>query len=132
MTNKAVQLMRKKYKTFAKHKDSLHPICIRAAKAADKEVKDAKANFEKRLANNINSDSKTFFAYVRERSKMKVNVGPLINSTGEKMKDAQGMADEFNTYFALVFTKEDNTSMPQAERVFKGPETELFDRSDHQ
>ena len=31
-----------------------------------------------------------------------------------------------NTYFASVFTKEDNTSMPQAERVFRGPETELL------
>ena len=42
------------------------------------------------------------------------------------MVDAHGMADEFNTYLASVFTKEDNTSMPQAERVFKGPETELL------
>ena len=42
------------------------------------------------------------------------------------MEDAHGMADEFNVYFASVFTKEDNTSMPQAERVFKGPETELL------
>ena len=65
MTNKVVQLVRKKYKAFAKHKDSHHPACIRATKAADKEVKDAKANFEKRLAANIKTDSKSFFAYVR-------------------------------------------------------------------
>ena len=82
MTNEVVQLARKKYKTFAKHKDSLHSACIRAAKAADKEVEYAKANFEKRLADNIKTDSKSFFAYVRERSKSKVKVGPLINSTG--------------------------------------------------
>ena len=49
-------------------------------------------------------------------------MGPLINSTGEKMADAHAMADEFNTYF----TKEDNKSRPQAERVFKGRKTELL------
>ena len=53
-------------------------------------------------------------------------MGPLINSTEEQMEDIYGMVDEFNIYFASVFTKEDNTSMPQAERVFKGPETELL------
>ena len=46
-----------------------------------------------------------------ERSKTKVKVGPLMNSTGEKIEDAHRMADEFNTYFASVFTKEDNMSM---------------------
>ena len=66
MTNKAVQLMRQKYKTFAKHNDSLHPACIRAAMAADKEVEDAKVNFEMRLADNIKTDSESFFAYVSE------------------------------------------------------------------
>ena len=105
---------------------TLYQACIRATKAADKEVKDANANFEKRLADNIKTDSKSFFAYVRKRSKTKVKVGPLINSAGEKMEDAHGMADEFNTYFASVLTKEDNASMPQAERVFKGPETKLL------
>ena len=42
------------------------------------------------------------------------------------MEDAHGVADEFNTYFASVCMKEDNTSMPQAKRVFIGPETELL------
>ena len=36
------------------------------------------------------------------------------------------MADEFNNYFASVFTKEDNTSMPHAERVLEGPASELL------
>ena len=55
---------------------------------------DTKANFEKRLADNIKTDSKSFFAYVRERNKTNVKVVPLINGTGEKMEDAHGMADE--------------------------------------
>ena len=38
----------------------------------------------------------------------------MTNSSGEKMEDAHRMADEFNTYFASVFMKEDNTSMLQA------------------
>ena len=105
-TNKAVQFVRKKYKAFAQHADSLYPAYIRAAKATDKEVRDAKANFEKRLADNIKTDSKSFFAYFRERNKTKVKVGPLINGTRKKMEDAHGMADEFNTNFTSVFMRQ--------------------------
>ena len=42
-------------------KDSHHPACVRASRLASREVKKAKLHFEKKLAENIKKDSKSFF-----------------------------------------------------------------------
>jgi len=46
---------------FRKYKDSRHPACKRASAKASRETKKAKYNFERKLAENIKSDSKSFF-----------------------------------------------------------------------
>ena len=38
----------------------------------------AKLDFEVKLAENIKEDPKTFYAYVRSKSKVKVGIGPLL------------------------------------------------------
>ena len=40
----------------------------------------SKLNFEKKLAENIKKDSKSFFAYVRGRSQATRKVGPLTDN----------------------------------------------------
>ena len=59
------------------------------------------------IAKNIKNDKKTFFAYVRSKSKSKVTPGPLLNEAGETVSDLKESADMFNCYFSSVFTKED-------------------------
>ena len=54
--------------------------CQRDAKH---EIKTAKRDFEKKLAQNINEDSKSLYAYVRSKQKVRYNVGPLKRETGE-------------------------------------------------
>jgi len=64
------------------------------------------------LANNIKEDRKSFFAYVRSKSKSNVNVSSLADSQGELTSDSKAEAEMLNDVFSSVFTKELETDMP--------------------
>ena len=44
---------------------------------------------------------------------VKTNVGPLQTETGECIIGDKEMAEQLNTYFGSVFTKEDTNQMPE-------------------
>lgn len=111
MTHGAVKAVRRKYKTYRRYKNSHHPAYVKAERKARYLVKQAKLNFEKKLAESIKKDTKSFFAYVRSKSKAQVRVGPLKDS-GHVIADSKSMAEIFNDYFASVFTVEDTSSVP--------------------
>ena len=67
------------------------------------EVKKARRNFEKKLAENIKSDKKSFVAYARSKNKCKVQVGP-VHINGEVLSSERDMVTAFNDYFVSVFT----------------------------
>ena len=46
------------------------------------QVRKSKRNFEHKLAQNIKSDSKSFYAYVRSKQNVRDRVGPLEDSAG--------------------------------------------------
>jgi ribonuclease P/MRP protein subunit RPP40 len=112
MTYRAAKYVRKKYRVFAKYKDNKHPAYVAAERKAKQAVKDAKWNFEKKLAENIKKDTKSFFTYVRSRSKAKPKTGPLLDEHGEDVADTKKMAEIFNDYFTTVFTAEDVSNLP--------------------
>ena len=43
----------------------------------------AKRSFEKKLTNNIDTDRKSFYAYVRNHYQTRPSIGPLINDHNE-------------------------------------------------
>jgi len=55
-------------------------------------VKKPKLNFENKLAENIKKDSKSFFAYVRERSQATRKLGPLSDSGENLVESSEGMS----------------------------------------
>jgi len=59
MTYKAVRLTNKKHRLFRKYKTDLHPAYARAAAV---EIRRAKRSFERKLAANIDTDRKSFYA----------------------------------------------------------------------
>jgi len=63
MTHKAFKLVVKKRKKFTRYKDSQHPAVKAASKAAKAELRKSRRNFERKLAQNIKQDNKSFFAY---------------------------------------------------------------------
>ena len=95
-----------------------------ALNAATTEVRKSTRNFEHKLAQNIKSDSKSFYAYVRSKQNVRDKVGPLEDNAGNIITQGFLMADELNMHFSSVFTREDTSSIPVPETKFKGSEGE--------
>jgi len=107
MTHRAWKMVAKKRKVFAKYKDRDHPAVRTVNKKTTKAIDEAKLNFEKKLAENIKKDTKSFFAYARGHNKLKTVPGSLVDDNGREVESVQEITEEFNNYFASVFTKED-------------------------
>ena len=88
------------------------------------EIKKSKRTFENKLAGNIKNDSKSFYAYVRSKHKVRDKVGPLENNRGNIISDGFQMAEVLNEYFSSVFTTEDIRSLPVPFTKFEGNKPE--------
>ena len=62
LTCKALKYVKYKHRLFRKYKDKNHPACTSASRNVSREVKEAKFNFERKLAENIKKDSKSFLS----------------------------------------------------------------------
>ena len=91
-----------------------------ALNAETNEVRKSKRNFEHKLAQNIKSDSKSFYAYVRSKQNVRDKVGSLEDNFGNIVTQGFLMAEELNMHFSSVFTQEDTSSLPVPETKFKG------------
>ena len=78
MTHKAFKQVIKKRKIYSKYKDAQHPAVKASCKAAKSEIRKSRKTFEQKLAQNIKQDLKSFYAYDRNKTKCKVQVGPII------------------------------------------------------
>jgi len=65
------------------------------------------------LAEKIKGDTKSFFAYVRGKTKARVLTGPLEDPNRNVIDSSKDMAEVFNEYFATVFTNEVGSCMPE-------------------
>ena len=84
-----------------------------------KAVKNAKRNFERKLAQDARkNNTKPFYSYMKKKTCNRTTVGPLKDSTGKLVNDDEKMADLLNEFFCSVFTKEDCTYLPCAEQLF--------------
>ena len=104
------------YKHTGKDKDD--EVYKQALQAATNEVRKSRRNFEHKLAQNIKSDSKSFYAYVRSKQNVRDKVGPLEDNAGNIMTQGFLMAEELNMHFSSVFTGEDTCSLPVPETKF--------------
>ena len=64
------------------------------------------------MAQNIKQDLKSFYAYARNKTKCKVQVGPLTTQDDNTVSSAAEMVNAFNDYFISLFTKEDTSRLP--------------------
>ena len=99
-----------------------------ALNAATNEVRKSKRNFEHKFAQNIKSDSNSFYAYVRSKQNVRDRVGPLEDNAGNKITHVILMAEELNMHFSSVFTREDTSSLPVPETKFVGSEGERLEQ----
>ena len=113
---------------YARYKYNSHPAwCsskFSAAKKADKEVRKAKYNYEKKLVVNIKKDAKSFYAYMRRPEKTKIRVGPLVDGNWTLKASSEDMSKELNLYYASIFTQEYTASIQGEKQMFQGPASE--------
>ena len=83
-------------------------------------IRKAKEEFEWKLAEKIKTDTKSFYSYVKSKSKTKPCIGPLKNSMGKTVDDEVEMGEILNKHFSSVFTVEDLTNLPVASSVSLG------------
>jgi hypothetical protein len=89
-------------------------------------VRNAKRNFEKKLAKDNGGNAKPFYAYVKNKTKTSPTIGPLRNEKKETVSDDQGMSELLNKFFSSVFTREDTSEIPVAAEM----ETEFLEEVD--
>ena len=58
----------------------------------------------KRAVKNIKANSKYFFDYAKSKSKVKVDVGPLIDQDGNLTSDPLSMSEILRRQFESVFS----------------------------
>jgi hypothetical protein len=75
-------------------------------------VKNAKRNFEAKLAQMVKQKRKLFYNYVRKKSKVKAKVGPLEDLNGDIIHNDMMIGEMLNKFFTSVFVKEDTTTLP--------------------
>ena len=112
------------YKHTGKDKD--YEVYKEALNAATKEVRKCNRNFEHKLAQNIKSDSNSFYAYLRSKQNVWDKVGPLEDNVGNIITHGFLMTEELNLPFSSVFTREDTSSLPVPEIKFNGPKGEML------
>jgi hypothetical protein len=82
-------------------------------------IRNAKRNFEKRLAGGNGGNRRPFYAYIKRKTKSRPGIGPLKNKKKETITNDQGMAELLNNFFGSVFTREDaeNITREYAENI---------------
>ena len=79
---------------------------------------------KKKLAGNITNDSKSSYAYVRSKQKVRNKVGQLENNSGNIISDVFQMAEVLNEYLNSVFITEYISSLPVPFTKFEGNKSE--------
>ena len=134
MTKKVVRLIRKKrrlwrwYSTSDRSRGDFgeYQAYKRVQEEVRKAVRNAKKNFERKLAKEVRkNNTKPFYSYMKKTTsnRVGVGVGPLKDSEGGLVTDDGAMAELLNDFFCSVFTAEDCSNIPVAEQLFSGSKT---------
>ena len=81
-------------------------------------LRKARNIFEQKLAADVRNNPKSFYRYVRTKTKSKDRVGPLKDSAGNLIEDNNRMCDTLNNFFVSVFTQENTDYMFRKSTVF--------------
>jgi len=130
VNQKTLGSIKKKHKTWQKYIHTLDSGDYRTYCAArnecTKETRKAKKLYESSIIESINSDSKGFWSYVRERTKCRSGIPGLKNEQGHIVQDDKCKADLLNDFFASVFIEEPSGTLPVFDIRYSGtPVTDI-------
>ena len=88
----------------------------------NKMIRQAKLDYEDRIASVAKENPKAFFAHVNSRKPIKSNIGPLKDRDNKTISNDEEMANTLNEYFTSVYTEEDTSEIPSAPIIYQGNE----------
>ena len=83
-------------------------------------MKNAKKNYEKKLAKDCKKNPKAFWSYMKKKTSNRVTVGPLKDEHERLVTDSKEQANILNRWYCSVFTREDTSHIPEAVDVYEG------------
>ena len=84
----------------------------RVRNESNRKVHECKCNFELKVANEIKSNPKQFWNYVKSKSKKQTEFPDMISDNGEVISSDADKANCFNDYFSSVYTLENIEQLP--------------------
>ena len=84
-------------------------------------TRNLRKDYERQLAQNVNSRPKAFWRYINSRIKIHPNIAELLCSDGSTVCSDAEKATIFNEYFSSVFTVEDTTTISTVHSVCSPP-----------
>ena len=133
VTKKAMQLRLAKKQAWVRYQNSgrdrkFYDVYKAKLKLSVTENKRAKLAFEKKLADNVKQNPKSFYSYIGSKSRSNNKIGPLKRDNGEVANDNKECANLLNNYFSSVFTNENLQYLPNPPQVYNGePEDSFLD-----
>lgn len=130
INREVLQLIKRKkmmYHSYRRNKsDTKYEEYKHARNAANVACHKAEQDFETQLARNISSSPKSFYNYVRNKTCQTRPMISLAKSDGTPISPSE-TAEQFNTFFASVFTKE-NEPIPELQPLI-APQNRLVSLS---
>lgn len=125
ITSSVRRLQRRKKKAWIKYQSNpndteLYDTYKCKLRRSVSENKKAKLAYEAKLADNIKTDCKSFYAYVNPKSRSSHKVGPIKCEDNIVITDNKTMGNHLNQYFSSVFTQENLNNIPATENCYSG------------
>lgn len=122
MSTKALRKIKKKHKLFKRFLRSQSGLAykryIEARDKCKKEIKKAKKQNEKKIADECKNNPKAFWKYVQEQTKSKQGISALKDKNNKLCTTDEEKANILNDYFASVYTT-DSSDMPNLDDCSK-------------
>ena len=131
LDNTAMKKVKKKHAAWRRYMQTregqdYNDYC-RARNQVKQATKHAMKDYESKIAKEAKTNPSGFFKYIRSKTSTRSGIGDLVTEGNTAVSD-KDKAETLNKFFASVFTREDNASLPKFEdREYKSPlETMTF------
>ena len=121
MDHFCLKLVEQKYRawkryTFSRNRIDYLDYC-KIRNKVSRSVRYAKRKYERGISLEAKENPKSFWKFVKSKTKTRSGIGDLKNDSGEWISDDHEKANELNSFFSSVFTKHENDNMPEFEPI---------------
>jgi len=112
MSRDILRALRKKRRIWRKERNKDLPEYKEMEKNVKNLIRNAKRNYEKKLATQSKDNSRPFYSYLKRKTKCRTSVGPIKDKNGKMVTDPKEMAEIINQYFNSVFNRDGDGPTP--------------------